>query len=160
MQPRTNNEHKIHAMASRLRHAAILRLAEGMVITGFSEKTASVQSGKTCHAVVVNCAQAECKGGGAALHSIRNRHRGPAPAARARQRAMYLAHVAGGLSLTSVGIGFGRDRTTVRHACALWEDARDDERIDHALACEEASLQAMGAMLGLYSDATIPILAL
>lgn len=62
---------------------------------------------------------------------------------------MYLAHVAGGLSLTSVGLGFGRDRTTVRHACAIWEDARDDSRVDLALSCEEAGLQAMGAMLGL-----------
>lgn len=62
------------------------------------------------------------------------RTRGPAPVAKARQIAMYLAHVAGGLSLTDAGLMFGRDRTTVAHACGAVEDARDgaafDRRID------------------------------
>ncbi len=62
------------------------------------------------------------------------RTRGPARVAKARQVAMYLAHVAGGLSLTDVGLLFGRDRTTVAHACGVVEDARDraeyDRRID------------------------------
>lgn len=62
------------------------------------------------------------------------RTRGPARVARARQVAMYLSHVAGGASLTDVGLMFGRDRTTVAHACGAVEDARDgadfDRRID------------------------------
>jgi chromosomal replication initiation ATPase DnaA len=77
------------------------------------------------------------------LLRLRGADRGPQPIARARQRVMYLAHVAGGLSLTAVGIAFGRDRTTVRHACALWEDARDDPAIDLSLATAEAALGAM-----------------
>ena len=39
---------------------------------------------------------------------------------------MYLAHVAYGLTLTQVGILFGRDRTTVAYACRIIEDRRDD----------------------------------
>ena len=46
--------------------------------------------------------------------------------ARVRQIAMYLAHVMLGLSMADVGKGFGRDRTTVVHACHIVEDMRDD----------------------------------
>lgn len=67
---------------------------------------------------------------------------GPAPerttpraAAFARQTAMYLAHVGFGLSMAEIGKAFGRDRTTVVHACHLIEDRRDeacfDELLDH-----------------------------
>src|SRR2546425_396187 len=52
--------------------------------------------------------------------------RGRPRVAFARQVAMYLAHVAWGLSLTEVGYVFSRDRTTVAHACSLVEDLRDD----------------------------------
>lgn len=74
---------------------------------------------------------------------LRDRLRGSQPAARARQTAMYLAHVVFGLSFTRVGICFGRDRTTVRHACALIEDCRDDPGHDLALSALEAGLLAM-----------------
>src|SRR5207253_1177264 len=43
--------------------------------------------------------------------------RGRPHVAFARQVAMYLAHVACGLTLTQVGHVFARDRTTVAHAC-------------------------------------------
>jgi chromosomal replication initiation ATPase DnaA len=56
---------------------------------------------------------------------------------------MYLAHVVFGLSYTRVGICFGRDRTTVRHACALIEDRRDDPALELALAALEAGLLAL-----------------
>src|SRR4029077_12068941 len=48
--------------------------------------------------------------------------RGCPRAAFARQVAMYLAHVACGLTLTEVGQVFVRDRTTVAHACGRVED--------------------------------------
>ena len=48
--------------------------------------------------------------------------RGRPRVAFARQVAMYLAHVAWGLTLTEVGHVFARDRTTVAHACGLVED--------------------------------------
>jgi chromosomal replication initiation ATPase DnaA len=54
---------------------------------------------------------------------------------------MYLAHVAGGLTLTDVGRRFGRDRTTVAYACLLIEERRDDPRLDRALDLIEAILK-------------------
>jgi DnaA-like protein len=59
--------------------------------------------------------------------------RGRARIAFARQVAMYLAHVACRLSLTDTGKLFGRDRTTVAHACTVIEDRRDDPVFDRAL---------------------------
>ena len=37
---------------------------------------------------------------------------------------MYVAHVVLSLNMTDIGRGFGRDRTTVLHACHLVEDSR------------------------------------
>lgn len=74
-----------------------------------------------------------------------NRQRGKAPIAFARQVAMYLAHIACGLSLTEVGRYFGRDRTTVAHACRLVEDWREDPDLDFSLDLME------GALLRLWS---------
>jgi chromosomal replication initiation ATPase DnaA len=59
--------------------------------------------------------------------------RGRAPVALARQVAMYLAHICCGLSFTEIGQLFGRDRTTVAHACAVVEDRRDDPIFDRTL---------------------------
>ncbi len=59
--------------------------------------------------------------------------RGRARVAFARQAAMYLAHVAWGLQLTEVGRIFGRDRTTVAHACEVIEDRRDNDALDRTL---------------------------
>lgn len=67
--------------------------------------------------------------------------RGSADEAFARQAAMYLAHVACGLTLTEVGHIFGRDRTTVAHACAVVEDRRDDAVLDRALELLEGVLR-------------------
>ena len=58
-------------------------------------------------------------------------------AAFARQSAMYLCHVAFGLTYTEIGRGFGRDRTTAAYACRLVEDGRDDPAIDAVLASLE-----------------------
>lgn len=71
---------------------------------------------------------------------LRARSRGRAAVAFARQTAMYLAHVHLGLSLSEVGRTFGRDRTTVAHACARVEDCRDDPKFDHIVAYMETAL--------------------
>lgn len=63
-----------------------------------------------------------------------------AETARARQLAMYLAHVAKGISLTAIGTAFGRDRTTVSYACSLIEDLRDDKQFDAELERLESLL--------------------
>lgn len=63
--------------------------------------------------------------------------------ARARQVAMYLAHVACGMSLTEVGRTFARDRTTVSHACGVIEDGRDDPTFDRTLELLEQVVYAL-----------------
>ena len=77
---------------------------------------------------------------GASLSELRGANRGRASTAFARQIAMYLAHVHLGLSLSQVGRNFGRDRTTVSHACARVEDSRDDPNFERVLVCLEAAL--------------------
>jgi hypothetical protein len=63
--------------------------------------------------------------------------------ALARQTAMYLSHVAFGLTFTEIGHLFERDRTTVAHACAVVEDLRDNPAMDQALSILEAALFRM-----------------
>jgi hypothetical protein len=52
--------------------------------------------------------------------------RARAEVAFARQVAMYLAHVCYRLTYQEVADAFGRERTTVAHACAVVEDRRDE----------------------------------
>ncbi|WP_291160815.1 helix-turn-helix domain-containing protein [Hyphomicrobium sp.] len=59
--------------------------------------------------------------------------RGVKDVAEARQVAMYLAHVCCRMTLTEVGAMFGRDRTTVAHACLKVECRRDNPAFDRAL---------------------------
>lgn len=67
--------------------------------------------------------------------------RGEAEVALARQLAMYLMHVVLGRIYLDVGRFFGRDRTTVSHACAVIEDMRDDPQFDAEVARLERRLQ-------------------
>jgi len=69
--------------------------------------------------------------------------RGRPRTALARQVAMYLAHVACGFTLTEVGCIFARDRTTVRHACCLIEDLRDDITFDRSIELLESVLRML-----------------
>jgi Bacterial dnaA protein helix-turn-helix len=68
--------------------------------------------------------------------------RGSAQSALARQVAMYLCHVAGGLSLSRVAEVFGRDRSTIAYACHAIEDRRDDAAFDAWIACLEQAMRA------------------
>ncbi|OJT97560.1 hypothetical protein DEM27_02940 [Metarhizobium album] len=54
-----------------------------------------------------------------------------------RQIAMYVCHVALGISLSDIGQAFGRDRTTVSHACGVVEDRRDDPAFDDFVSALE-----------------------
>ena len=64
--------------------------------------------------------------------------RGNAHVALARQVAMYLARVVGGMRLAEIGALFGRDRTTVAHACTVIENRRDDPGFNHTVDLLEA----------------------
>jgi len=71
-----------------------------------------------------------------------------ATVALARQSAMYLAHIALGLSFTEVGRAFGRDRTTAAYACRLIEDRRGKAGLDTKLAELEHALRRNLASTG------------
>ncbi len=74
---------------------------------------------------------------GVSPRALRASTRGTADIAFARQSAMYLAHVALGLSYNRAGRLFRRDRSTAAHACHVVEDRRDDPDIDRRLALLE-----------------------
>jgi chromosomal replication initiation ATPase DnaA len=63
-------------------------------------------------------------------------------AAFARQVAMYLVHTAFGVPVARTAQAFGRDRTTVAHACQLIEDRREDPALDDRLDALESFLRA------------------
>lgn len=64
---------------------------------------------------------------------LRSAGRNSMTASRVRQIAMYVAHVVLRLTQAEVGRGFGRDRTTVAHACQVIEDMRDDLEFDRVV---------------------------
>ncbi|MFG1296205.1 MULTISPECIES: helix-turn-helix domain-containing protein [Xanthobacter] len=78
---------------------------------------------------------------GVAVETLLALRRSQAPVAAARQLAMYLAHVVLGLSQTDVARAFGRDRTTVAHACRRIEDQRDRAAFDRRVAQLEACVR-------------------
>ena len=78
---------------------------------------------------------------GVSVDALHARTRSCAQVAFARQVAMYLANTAFCISQTEVGQRFGRDRTTVKHACARVEDRRDDPAFEARLTAMEAMLE-------------------
>lgn len=86
----------------------------------------------------------------AALFNVSGRElRGPGRSSfavsRVRQIAMYVTHVTLRLSMRDVGLGFGRDRTTVLYACHQIEDLREDEEFDDIVArVEQVVMVAFG----------------
>ncbi len=75
------------------------------------------------------------------VEEIIDSSRGSAPAAFARQVAMYLCHVAFELSLARIARAFGRDRSTVAHACHQIEDRRDHPGFDGWIGALEGMLR-------------------
>lgn len=65
--------------------------------------------------------------------------------AQARMLAMYLVHVMLGRTYSEVGQYFGRDRTTVAHACARIEDMRDAPDFDDEVCRLEQAIGAIDA---------------
>jgi hypothetical protein len=70
-----------------------------------------------------------------------------------RQVAMYICHVVLSLSLSDIGTAFGRDRTTVGHACNRVEDRRDDASFDAFVASIERAVLAVFGPSGIGSHA-------
>jgi chromosomal replication initiation ATPase DnaA len=72
---------------------------------------------------------------------IASRQRTTNAAARGRQMAIYLAHIALAWPLCRVAAAFGRDRSTVSYAVRAIEDLRDDQAVDALLETLEACIQ-------------------
>lgn len=97
----------------------------------------SLASARSCDDVITLVAQERHVP--AVLFTHRSRSR--LATARARQLAMYLAHIVYGRSMKEIGEAFGRDRTTVSYACALIEDMRDDPHFDEEVSALERQLE-------------------
>lgn len=69
------------------------------------------------------------------------------PRCHMRQIAMYLSHVVLSVPYQSVATAFGRDRTTVMHACSVVEDRRDDAAYDRFVEQCERCIKAVFAPL-------------
>ena len=82
---------------------------------GETEARAAFLSGRSTGVRAVEAAAANWLG--SSLRDVREATRLSARTAQARQIGMYLARRLFRLSMTSVGHAYGRDRTTVRHAC-------------------------------------------
>lgn len=74
---------------------------------------------------------------------LRKLTRGRAPVALARQVAMYVTHIVFSLPMVDTGRLFGRDRTTVAHACGVVEDMRDDPVFDRVIELLEGIVPAL-----------------
>jgi hypothetical protein len=66
-----------------------------------------------------------------------------------RQIAMYVCHVALRIPLQEIGLAFGRDRTTVGHACHVVEDRRDDPAFDEFVATLERIVSSAFSVSGI-----------
>jgi chromosomal replication initiation ATPase DnaA len=83
------------------------------------------------------------------INDLRSQSRGFAHIARARQAAMYLAHVVFRCDMTAVARACGRDRTTVKHACAVIEDMRDDPVFNRTMDLLEAIICQLCLLSGM-----------
>ncbi|WP_213597092.1 helix-turn-helix domain-containing protein [Pseudochrobactrum algeriensis] len=77
------------------------------------------------------------------LHDLRSPQRGNCHIARIRQFGMYIAHTMFGLSMSEVAYAFCRERTTVKHACHLIEDMRENEKFDRSVSSFEYLIRAL-----------------
>lgn len=78
-----------------------------------------------------------CSAYGVSIHEMLLAGRSRASAAYARQVAMYLSHVVGGITLGELSAAFQRDRSTVGHACHIIEDRRDSPVFDREVEALE-----------------------
>jgi len=69
------------------------------------------------------------------------------PRCHKRQIAMYLSHVVLSVPYRTIAKAFGRDRTTVMHACSVVEDRRDDAGYDRFVERCERCIAAVFAPL-------------
>jgi hypothetical protein len=69
-------------------------------------------------------------------------------AGHVRQVAMYVCHIAYSMPMGEVAAAFGRDRSTVGHACRMVEDRRDDAAYDGFVTIIERMASAVYLLAG------------
>lgn len=74
---------------------------------------------------------------------LRSSRRGGNQVARIRQFGMYIAHTMFGLSMAEVAHAFSRERTTVKHACHLIEDMRENAGFDREVSAFEYLIRSI-----------------
>ena len=98
-------------------------------------------TGKAGKIVARMAKEVVCEAYGVPHADLLSKDRGDVHRSFARQTAMYLAHIVGQLTLTDVAEHFGRDRSTVSHACVNVEDRRDSPLFDIQLEYMEGRLR-------------------
>lgn len=63
-----------------------------------------------------------------------------------RQISMYVCHVVLQISQSDIALAFGRDRSTVGHACHVVEDRRDEQAFDDFISAVERMVIAVFAL--------------
>jgi chromosomal replication initiation ATPase DnaA len=79
---------------------------------------------------------------GVPLRELKSAKRLGPRSSRARQVAMYLAHVVLGVPQADVAASFRRGRSTMSHTCRRIEALREDPEFDRALDWLEAALKS------------------
>ncbi|HVV27319.1 MAG TPA: helix-turn-helix domain-containing protein [Rhizomicrobium sp.] len=88
-----------------------------------------------------------CQVYGVPVDEVRKPTRGRPLVARTRQISVHLAHVVFGMSHKQLAREFGRDRSTVHHACNLIERMREDSsEFDSTLRWMETLLRRAAGM--------------
>ena len=81
--------------------------------------------------------------------AVMDTSRGSSEISRARQIAMYLLHTSLSMPYGTVARLFGRDRTTVAHACRTIEDLRDVPASDDEIVKLEGILELLTQLAGI-----------
>ena len=81
--------------------------------------------------------------------AVMDTSRGSSEISRARQIAMYLLHTSLSIPYGTIAKLFGRDRTTVAHACRTIEDLRDIPASDDAILKLEGILELLAQLAGI-----------
>ncbi len=108
-------------------------------ISGFVPPPATVPVRMVCRI----CAQITTEMVMLASHRIQMRRDRRRTLCHIRQIAMYVCHVALQIPLYEIAGAFGRDRTTVGHACHVVEDRRDDPAFDEFVAAVERTVNSV-----------------
>lgn len=78
--------------------------------------------------------------------------RGNSKVARVRQFGMYIAHTMFGMSMSEVALAFSRERTTVKHACHVIEDLRENKSFDYSVSAFEYLIRMIYPEAGSIKD--------